>query len=108
KLLPAAALMRAHPRPVGQSEANSLGNILTMLFSRNQDLDRPSLGPWQFHEYGAYVGPLAIVLAGVGIASSARRVLPWLVSAAVLVVLAAGDIGRAAPWTMLHALPGFS
>jgi hypothetical protein len=108
KLLPAVELMRAHPRPAGQSEVNSLGSLLDMLLSRNQDLDRTAPGGWQFHEYGAYVGAVAVLLAVLGIASSPRRILPWLVSAGVLVILAAGDLGPAAPWTILHVVPGFS
>jgi hypothetical protein len=109
KLLPAVELLRAHPRPFDQPEANSLGSLLGMLVSRDQDLDRHPPGRWGFHEYGAYVGAVPILLAMVGVVSSSRgRVLPWLVPAAVLLALAAGDFGRAAPWTMLHAMPAFS
>src|SRR2546428_13763835 len=73
KLLPTWELLRAHPQTMQGVEKGSLDVLYAALFSRHQDLYRHTVGPWGFHEYGAYIGPIAAVLALAGVASSPRR-----------------------------------
>jgi hypothetical protein len=109
KLFPALILMRLHPRPWSIPEMTPLRTLFVSLFSRNQDLDRASVGAvWRFWEDGAYIGPIAPMLAVVGIASSARKMMPWLVASSVLVMLIMGDVVPDSPWFLLHKLPIFS
>jgi hypothetical protein len=107
KTLPLAALMRAHPRVMYSDETTPAAFLLTSLFSRDQVWSRDS-PDWLFHEYGAYVGVGAGMLALLGVVSSPRRTLPWVVAGVVLLVLALGDFGPASPWVLLHRLPVFS
>jgi hypothetical protein len=107
KAFPMLALMRAHPRVMYSDESTPAAFLLTALFSRNQEWTRDS-PEWLFHEYGAYVGVGAGLLAVLGALASPRRALPWIVAAAAFLVLALGDFGPASPWVVLHQLPVFS
>ena len=108
KLIPAYEFMRTFPRPWTHVEFASFRTLATALFSRNQVLERPRIMEWSFWEYGAYIGPIAALLAIVGIASSWRRALPWALAAAALFALAMGTSGLHYPWILLHKLPVFS
>jgi hypothetical protein len=105
KLLPAWCMMRLHPRPIAELEYNPLRVLLAGLFTRNQFYDRQRLGQWGFWEVGAYLSPIAIILAALGAAFSPRRAAAWLIAAAIFFVLAIGAPESWYPWALLHRLP---
>lgn len=60
-----------------------------------------------WHEYGAYIGPLAIFLALEGPLLAFRQTWPWLLIASVCFLTGAGNFSPYAPWTLIHTLPVF-
>ena len=109
KLLPDYSMMHTYPRPWDAFDDTSFRLICTALFSRVQDLLRQhSDGQWGFWEYGAYIGPLAVVLALLGAVKYPRAAVPWVVACVVFLTLATGESARYSPWSLLHALPIFS
>lgn len=83
--------------------------LLKSFLGRDQESDTlyfpvQSYG-WQ--EYGAYLGPLAIVLLAAALRLW-RGVWPWMVVAAISLVTAAGNFAAFAPWTLMHGLPVLS
>lgn len=109
KLLPAARLLSIYSRPTDIPFANfSVRSLHSALFSRNQLMDRSSIGGYAFYEYGAYVSPFAAALVCVGIVGSPRRLAPWIGAAMVFITLAAGEGGYPYLWQLLHRLPPFS
>jgi len=63
---------------------------------------------WAWHEYGAYLSPLLVVLAVVALVRMFRTRWLWLVLAAFFLLLGLGDFGPLSPWALLTGLPGFS
>jgi hypothetical protein len=108
KLLPSWELMRLHPRPTEEIDYSPLRVLLTGLFSRHQYFDQERLEAWGFWECGAYLGPGAAALAVLGLASSPRRTIPWMLVAALSFILAIGGLRPWFPWVLLHHLPIFS
>ena len=63
---------------------------------------------WAWHEYGAYISPLMIVLAGFGLAARFAKRYIWLVLLVFFLALGLGNFGPYSPWAILSSLPGFS
>ena len=63
---------------------------------------------WAWHEYGAYISPLMIVLAGFGLVARFAKRYIWLVLLAFFLALGLGNFGAYSPWAILSSLPGFS
>jgi hypothetical protein len=103
--------MSSNPRFWRSLESMTLAQIAEALFSRFQDLGYAPPGqPYAFHEYGAYVGPVAAGLATVAVWTRGRAAMPWLLLAAIGIGLAAGSAlgGDLSPWALLHRLPLFA
>jgi len=109
KLVPTYRLLQIYPRPTDISLVDyKVRSLYVALFSRKQDLWRPSIGGAAFYEYGAYVNPLAALLAMLGVVTSPKRLAPWIVAALFFIVMAAGEGGFPYAWQWLHAIPPFS
>jgi hypothetical protein len=109
KLLPDFSMMHTYTRAWDSFDSTSFRLICIALFSRVQDLERVhSDGQWGFWEYGAYIGPLAVILALFGAAKYPRAAAPWVVACVVLLTLATGESAQYSPWSLLHQLPVFS
>src|SRR5439155_22243764 len=95
--------------PFPEVESNFPSVLWTALMSARQDAYAQGPGRWGFHEWGAYVGGLVGALVVVGIATSPRRALPWLVASVGFLSLVLGQLfGPLSPWSLLHHLPIFS
>jgi hypothetical protein len=57
-----------------------------------------------WHEYGAYIGPLALLLLACFM-FGLRRHWPWVVAAAICFLISSGNFMAYSPWTLLHKLP---
>lgn len=112
KLVPTYALLLSHPKTALVGEYNSASLLLDAMFSRDQAIVRAGwLGhhPWEYWEYGAYVGVFAALMMLVGAASAPWRTTPWILAGGVLFVLAMGEVSaNYSPWIWLHSLPVFS
>jgi hypothetical protein len=63
---------------------------------------------WAWHEYGAYISPLMVVLAVFGLMARFARRYIWLVLLAFFLTLGLGNFGAYSPWAILSSLPGFA
>jgi hypothetical protein len=63
---------------------------------------------WAWHEYGAYLSPLLVILAVAALLKSFRRFWPWLALLVFFLLLGLGDFGALSPWAILSQWPGFS
>jgi hypothetical protein len=122
KLLP-AMLFAADPRKVDirafppGPDLMSLQLLLTSFLEPFQ-FRRMRMGGMKYgwHEYGNYVGTVAILLAAGSVVSALARVRVrehWLgvslaITTLVLLLIAIGDFGPLAPYSLLRRLPGIS
>ena len=106
KLLPVAETLALYPRGGWAGpEADTLSMIPTFLFSRNQDLFREIPGLALFACYGAYISPVFVLMAVVGLLTGRAKALPWLVTAIVFMLLARGKSGPYCALSLLRRLP---
>ncbi|MDH4032321.1 MAG: hypothetical protein OEV80_00815, partial [candidate division Zixibacteria bacterium] len=63
---------------------------------------------WAWHEYGAYMSPLLVILAVFALILCWRRHWYWIVLALFFLILGLGNFGWFSPWSLLSHLPGFS
>ncbi|MBN4076175.1 hypothetical protein JYT16_00500 [Gemmatimonas aurantiaca] len=61
-----------------------------------------------WHEYSAYISPLAILLGLWFLIRKFRAGLPWLALAALFFVIGLGGFAEWSPWTLLSHLPGYA
>jgi len=115
KLLPCWDVMQLHPRQINELENNDAWVLLVGLFTRDQswgrlavDDSQVGLPIWGFFELGTYVSPVAVALAVLGLSSSPRRALPWLLLAVLFFSLALGGPEPWYPWALIHQLPVIS
>jgi len=100
-------------RPLRLHKPPSKWDLLTFavkaFLGREQRSNRyyKPLQTFGWHEYGVYIGPLAVGLAALSVVLAWRTSWPWLVTAALCFVAAGGNFGWFAPWTLIHRLPVF-
>lgn len=110
KFIPMVDYLGRHPWvPDGTVMITPLSLIPTMLFNFNQSMFSSYAEGyvWGWHEYGAYLGPLAMILVILGLVFAFRRVWPLLVLAVLSLLLVLGSFASWAPWELLHMLPAF-
>jgi len=64
-----------------------------------------------WHEYGAYIGPMAVILLFVGpfVLWNQKSVLwPWVLGATVCFLISVGNFAPFSPWALLHQLPFYN
>jgi hypothetical protein len=117
KLLLMQPLMARYARLIESNESVGPGLIVSALFGRDQDIGTlvPPGSEYGFHEYGAYIGLVPLVLAAYGAWTSRRLALPWLLLAVLGLALSLGSASQSgtfggdyAPWALLHRLPVFA
>jgi hypothetical protein len=59
---------------------------------------------WGWHAYGAYIGPVGLLLL-LFFPLVWRRQWPWMFGAAGCFLIALGNFGPFSPWALLHHLP---
>lgn len=121
KLLPMFDFLSDYPRRTESSENISLLLLPSVLLDRNQG-HLYSLTKWNspdkkmrikkdltidygWHEYGAYVGIIPVLLFAAGAFLNLKRQLPLFLTGVIFLML---SLGRGSPidlWKMLHSLP---
>jgi len=104
KLIPTVEQLTIYPREVLFSYLHWQG-IFVALFSRSQDLGRPTVGSFFFAEYGGYIGAPFALLALIGAIGYMRKSAAWLLGAIVFVELFRGDTDPNALTMWLRHLP---
>jgi len=96
--------------PEGTVQTTPLWVLPKMFFSMNQSpfADHIQGYVWGWHEYGAFIGPLVVILAVLGLIFYFRKDWPYLVLIVISIILALGSFRPPfSPWDLLHHLPGF-
>jgi len=96
--------------PEGTVQTTPLWVLPKMFFSINQSpfADHIQGYVWGWHEYGAFIGPLVIILAVLGLIFRFRKDWAYLVLLIISLVLVLGSfLPPFSPWDILHKLPGF-
>ncbi len=87
-----------------------LSVALTGLFSHHQYIFQ-KIGPeqyWRWHEYGAYIPPIVVILALIGAIFAFRKSRLWLIIAVFFFVFGLGHFADISLWGLFAHLPGFS
>jgi hypothetical protein len=96
--------------PEGTVQTTPLSIFPKMFFAFNQSLFAEHIEGyvWGWHEYGVFVGPVAALLAAVGVIAGFRKTWPYLALTGISFVLVLGSfLPPYSPWDLLHRLPGF-
>lgn len=93
-----------------QDESIPLSALGSVFFGFNQSLFVKNFSEqfWNWHEYGAYLSPLAVGLILFLLWKHARRHIVWGILLIIFLLLGLGDLGSLSPWTLLSNLPGYS
>jgi hypothetical protein len=111
RLIPIYEEMRRFPRLTSSTETMDLSALIEIMTSKDQDLySNPGhVAQWGWHEWGMYVGWVAVVAVGLGAVfgrGTRERALKGV--GVALFALAFGRFHQYAPWPLLHRLPVFS
>lgn len=63
---------------------------------------------WGWHEYGAYISPLVIVMLLFALLRKFKKHYPYLILLLFFLVLGLGNFGQLSLWSLFSHLPGFS
>ena len=87
-----------------------LNLILPAFFSFDQFIfGAPAAGQyWGWHEYSAYLSPLVVLLAIIGIIFAFKKSWLWLVIAVFFFIFGLGHFADLSLWNLIMHLPGFS
>jgi len=91
-------------------DSTPLAIISKAFFSFDHEIFRQAIPDqyWGWHEYSAYISPLIIVLAVIGLVLAFKRCRIWLVLAAVFFIYGLGHFSDFSLWGLMHHVPGFS
>ncbi|MCP4569667.1 MAG: hypothetical protein GY841_18975 [FCB group bacterium] len=110
KFFPMFDYLNRHPWiPDGTVQITSWSALPKMFFSFQQSpFAQHATEVWGWHEYGAFIGPMAAFLALVAVVTRFRQVWPYVVLICFSLVLVLGSFWPPfSPWDLLHKLPGF-
>jgi hypothetical protein len=96
--------------PEGTVQTTPLWILPKMFFSINQSPFAEHIEGyvWGWHEFGAFIGPLVLILAILALIFRLKKDWPYLVLIFVSLILVLGSfLPPWSPWDLLHRLPGF-
>ncbi len=87
-----------------------LNLVLPAFFSFDQFIFRAQESGqyWGWHEYSAYISPLVVLLAIVGIIFAFKKSRLWLIIAIFFFIFGLGHFADFSLWNLIMQLPGFS
>ena len=110
KLLPILEMLGRFPRLILSTEWIDPNTLLTLLTSRDQDVNShpANVSQWGWHEYGMFIGWGGVIGLAVGaVLSRGYRATALKWTAALALLLGFGDFHEYSPWNQLHRLPMF-
>jgi hypothetical protein len=111
RLIPEKAYLNEHPRYADtKGEMTSLKGLYHELADRNQPMRIKHFTEqkWDWHEYGAYIGILPLLLFLSGAAILYKKEWPLIASGIFSLILSMGDFAIYAPWNIIHYFEPFS
>jgi hypothetical protein len=110
KFLPMYVYLSQAPWEGMSQDLVPLGLALEGFFSIDQAIFKTT-GPdqyWGWHEYGAYLSPIVIILALSAVLTSFKKARLWLILALFFFIFGLGHFSDISPWALFTRLPGFS
>ena len=110
KFLPMSIELSHFPWSGKPDDFTPIGIIPSAFFSFDQYIFR-ELGSgfnWTWHEYGAYISPILVILAVVGLLYRFRACRLWLVTTIFFFVFGLGHFSDYSLWDLFLKLPGFA
>ncbi len=110
KFLPMIIALAGSPWAGRPDDFTPAGLLPSIFFSFDQYIFK-AMAPdhnWPWHEYGAFIPPLAAILALAAAVYRFRRSRPWIIIALFFLVFGLGNFGSFSPWNLFLQLPGFS
>ncbi|MEW5925794.1 MAG: 6-pyruvoyl-tetrahydropterin synthase-related protein, partial [Candidatus Zixiibacteriota bacterium] len=91
-------------------DSTPLAIIPKAFFSLNHEIFRLAIPDqyWGWHEYSAYISPIIVILALVGLLLSFRKCRIWLVLSLFFFIFGLGYFSEFSLWGLMSKLPGFS
>jgi len=117
KLIPMIEFFHQFPRFTDESSGTSLFTLSKMLLGREQvllkslnliELPAQVKGlelTYQWHEYGAYIGLIPLILCFYGAMKEAKRNWPLIVTGLIFLLISLGSKSPINLWGALHSLP---
>jgi len=109
KLIPMSEFMIANPREVAERDGVSLSLLGKMLTDSKQEhydaADWKPTGVVEWHEYGAYVGLLPIILFLIGAIYYFKKYWPLIMTSLFFLVIVFGNKLYVDAWDLLHNFP---
>jgi hypothetical protein len=103
RLIPILDTLAEHPRETDLLDRLDGNAVWSMLMARTQP-EHP-VGAYSWPEYGAYLGPIVLLLALFGLARAWKKERVWIVGLLVFGALMLGNKGPLSPWRLIHHLP---
>lgn len=118
KLFPMLEFMFQNPRFIDEPGGMNLMTLYNALLSRQQAFLNDYVLSWssamkmgldyQWHEYGAYVGVIPILLFFCGVVRKARERWPLIVTGLIFLFISMGNESPVNLWKIMHSLPVYS
>lgn len=109
KLLPNLQLMFQYPRFIDCNDFIPFRYLDEIFLQRDHVLNgRLFLNKYYWHEYGAYLGIVPLVLFVLSMIFLSRKRWPWLVMGGFFIFLAVGNFAYYSPWNLLQKVPIFN
>lgn len=110
KFVPMAVFLAANPWAGSAVDLTPLGALSSVFFSFDQGLfSHKDMGlQWGWHEYGAFLPPVALALALWYRLRGSRSGWIWAALVLFFLLLGLGGFADWSPWALLSNLPGFS
>ena len=91
-------------------DATPLNFIFKAFFSFNQAIFQvvKTEEHWGWHEYSAFISPVAALLAVIGLIYAFRKCRLWLVVGIFFFIFGLGYFSSISPWNAILQIPGFS
>jgi hypothetical protein len=109
RLLPLAHQLTTFERRLADDDPIAGATLVDMFLEPRSGGHKVFLQTFGWHEYGAYLGPVCLGLALVGLALSLERRRVWIALLGLVIFVAMlGDFAPYAPWHWLKLAPPFS
>jgi hypothetical protein len=105
KLIPVASFLKEKPYTADDSSGYNFNIFVTALMGRDKDYGFPD--QWAWHEYGAYIGIVPVLLVLFGIIFSFKKNWPLVFTAIFFIILAFNQNFQINLWQAIHSLPYF-